>query len=94
MIILALQLEKSSGCALMKDVKIIFSSSEERFSRIKSDSLFPKLAIKAALKTTSIKPSQIDKILICSTEVTLYASLVNLYSLFSVSDQINMMKKY
>lgn len=94
MIILALQLEKSSGCTIMKDGKIIFSSSEERFSRIKSDSLFPKLAIKSALKTTSIKSNQIDKILICSTEVTLYASLVNLYSLFSVSDQINMMKKY
>ena len=63
MIILALQLEKSSGCTLMKNGKILFSSSEERFSRIKSDSLFPKLAIKAALETTSIKPEEIDQIL-------------------------------
>ena len=94
MIVLALQLEKSSGCSLMKDGKILFSSSEERFSRVKSDSLFPKMSIKAALETTSIKPKEIDKILICSTEVTLYASLVNLYSSLSVSDQINMMKRY
>ena len=44
--VLALQLEKSSGCALMIDGKIIFSSSEERFSRIKSDSLFPKKSLR------------------------------------------------
>ena len=94
MIILALQLEKCSGCALMKNGKILFSSSEERFSRIKSDSLFPKLSISAALKTTGIKANEIDKVLICSTEVTLYASLLNLYSSQSVSDQLYMMKNY
>ena len=94
MIILALQLEKSSGCALMKDGKILFSSSEERFTRVKSDSIFPKFSIAAALKTTNIKSKEIDKILICSNEVTLYASLVNLYSSLSVEDQIRMMKKY
>ena len=94
MVILALQLEKCSGCALMKNGEIIYSSSEERFTRIKSDSLFPKESIKSALKTTSIKASQIDKILICSSEVTLYASLVNLYSSLTVSDQIKMMKEY
>ena len=74
MIILALQLEKCSGCALMKNGKILFSSSEERFSRIKSDSLFPKLSISAALKTTGIKANEIDKVLICTTGVSLYAS--------------------
>ena len=34
----------------MKDGKILFSSSEERFTRVKSDSIFPKLSIAAALK--------------------------------------------
>lgn len=92
--ILALQLEKSSGCALMIDGKIIFSSSEERFTRIKSDSLFPKKSIKAALKYGKIKTKELDKILICSTEVTLYASLVNLYSSLDVKDQLKMMKLY
>ena len=92
--ILALQLEKSSGCALMIDGKIIFSSSEERFTRIKSDSLFPKNSIKAALKYGKIKAKELDKILICSKEVTLYASLVNLYSSLNVKDQLRMMKLY
>jgi len=92
--VLALQLEKSSGCALMIDGKIIFSSSEERFSRIKSDSLFPKRSIKAALDFAKIKAKDLDKVLICSTEITLYASLVNLYSSLNVKDQLRMMKEY
>ena len=92
--ILALQLEKSSGCALMIDGEIVFSSSEERFTRIKSDSLFPKASIKAALEYAKIKANDLNKILICSNEVTLYASLVNLYSTLDVKDQLRMMKLY
>ena len=92
--VLALQLEKSSGCALMIDGQIVFSSSEERFTRIKSDSLFPKKSIKAALDHAKIRAKELDKILICSTEVTLYASLVNLYSSLNVEDQLRMMKLY
>ena len=92
--VLALQLEKSSGCALMIDGEIVFSSSEERFTRIKSDSLFPKRSIKAALEYGKIKANELDKILICSTEVSLYISLVNLYSSLSVKDQLRMMKLY
>tara|TARA_E500000178_G_scaffold2908_2_gene3088 strand:- start:5950 stop:7773 length:1824 start_codon:yes stop_codon:yes gene_type:complete len=92
--VLALQLEKSSGCALMINGEIVFSSSEERFTRIKSDSLFPKKSIKAALENGKIKANELDKILICSTEVTLYASLVNLYSSLNVKDQLRMMKLY
>ena len=92
--ILALQLEKSSGCSLMIDGEIVFSSSEERFTRIKSDSLFPKKSIKAALDFAKIKAKELDKILICSTEVSLYISLVNLYSSLNVKDQLRMMKLY
>ena len=92
--VLALQLEKSSGCALMINGEIVFSSSEERFTRIKSDSSFPKKSIMAALNFAKIKAAELDKVLICSTEVTLYASLVNLYSFLSVKDQLRMMKEY
>jgi len=52
--VLALQLEKSSGCALMINGEIVFSSSEERFTRIKSDSSFPKKSIMAALNFAKI----------------------------------------
>ena len=45
MILLSVTLEKCSGCAIMKNGKILYSSSEERFSRVKSDSSFPKKSI-------------------------------------------------
>ena len=43
--ILSITLEKCSGCAVLIDDKIVFSTSEERYSRIKSDSSFPKNSI-------------------------------------------------
>tara|TARA_B100000029_G_scaffold514881_1_gene619462 strand:+ start:11591 stop:13417 length:1827 start_codon:yes stop_codon:yes gene_type:complete len=92
--ILALQLEKTSGCAIMIDGKIVYATSEERFTRIKSDSSFPKQSIENGLKTAGISAKDLDKVLICSKEVTLYAALVNLYSSLSVSDQLRMMKEY
>ena len=78
--ILALQLEKSSGCALMIDDQIVYAASEERFTRIKSDSSFPKQSIQKALEISGISAKALDQVLICSKEVTLYAALVNLYS--------------
>lgn len=92
--VLALQLEKSSGCALMIDGEIRFASSEERYTRIKSDAIFPINAINDALKMFNLSGKDLDKVLICSKEVTLYASLVNLYSSLSVDDQLMMMKDY
>lgn len=78
----------------MIDGKIVYATSEERFTRIKSDSSFPKQSIENGLKTAGISAKDLDKVLICSKEVTLYAALVNLYSSLSVSDQLRMMKEY
>jgi predicted NodU family carbamoyl transferase len=54
--ILSITLEKCSGCAIMIDDKIIFSSSEERYTRIKSDSSFPRksIEIKSEIKISII----------------------------------------
>ena len=94
MILLSVTLEKCSGCAIMKDGKIIYSSSEERFSRIKADSSFPKKSILNGLKISKISPEKIDKVLISGFELSLYAPLFNLYSKLSVEDQIKLMKEY
>ena len=57
--ILAITLEKCSGSALMIDGKIIFSSSEERYTRKKSDASFPQNSINQfRLKTIRMKPKQ------------------------------------
>ena len=92
--ILAITLEKCSGCAVLVDDKIIFSASEERYSRIKSDSSFPKNSISDALSFTGLKGTDFDKIIICGNKLSLLAPLMNEYSTFSVDDQIRAMEEY
>lgn len=92
--ILAITLEKCSGCAVLEDDKITFSSSEERYTRIKSDSSFPKNSINDALTHSGLEGDDFDKIIICGNKISLIPSLINEYSTFSVDDQIRAMDEY
>ena len=92
--VLAITLEKCSGCAVLIDNKIIFSASEERYSRIKSDSSFPKNSINDALSFSGLKGADFDKVIICGNRISLLAPLMNEYSTFSVDDQIRAMEEY
>ncbi len=49
-----------SSAALIIDGRVIFAAEEERFSRIKMDARFPKLAIQAALDHAGIRFSDLD----------------------------------
>ena len=92
--ILSITLEKCSGCAVLIDDKIVFSTSEERYSRIKSDSSFPKNSINDALSFSGLKGTDFDKIIICGNKLSVLAPLMNEYSTFSIDDQIRAMEEY
>ncbi len=49
-----------SAACLIKDGKIIAASAEERFSRVKHDSSYPKLAIEFCLDKAGIKTKDLD----------------------------------
>ena len=49
-----------SAAAVLKDGIVLAAVEEERFSRIKFDDSFPKLAIDWCLKESGIKISDID----------------------------------
>jgi carbamoyltransferase len=49
----------NSGVALLKNGEIIFASDEERFTRVKNESLFPFNALKAMYDETGVLPEQI-----------------------------------
>lgn len=49
-----------SAAALIKDGKVIAATAEERFSRKKHDSEFPKLAVGFCLKMANIKTKDLD----------------------------------
>ena len=82
--ILAVTLEKCSGCALMINNKITFSTCEERYSRIKSDSSFPINAITSTLEFANLTGNDLDQVIICGNMISLIPSLTNEYSTLSV----------
>ena len=92
--ILSVTLEKCSGCALMIDNKIVFSTSEERYSRIKSDSSFPKQSIIHALEFAKIEGNELDQVIICGNKLSLIPSLTNEYSTLDVNEQLRLMREY
>ena len=48
-----------SAACLIKDNEIIAAAQEERFTRIKNDSSFPKNSIKYCVKEAKIEPNEI-----------------------------------
>tara|TARA_Y100000590_G_scaffold465793_1_gene639109 strand:+ start:1973 stop:3781 length:1809 start_codon:yes stop_codon:yes gene_type:complete len=92
--VLAVTLEKCSGCALLVDDKIVFSTSEERYSRIKSDSSFPINSIKSALRFANIKGKDLDKLIICGNQISVIAPLTNYYSKLNVKEYLDLMKNF
>jgi len=51
-----------SSAVILKNGRIVFASSEERYTRKKHDGSFPEKTIKAGLKYSNIKQEQISKI--------------------------------
>ena len=93
-IILGINWEQNSTAALMIDGTVVACSSEERFSRIKNDERYPKKAIDWVLKTSDIKPSQIDHVCFISNVWSPNYILTRHYTSFSIEDYIKEQKKY
>ena len=51
-----------SACVFIKDGKIIYAAQEERFSRVKSDSRFPRQALRAGLCYLGLELKDFDQI--------------------------------
>jgi carbamoyltransferase len=51
-----------SSVALTEDDRVVFAGAEERFSRVKHDSGFPRLALKAALQHAGASIDDVDRI--------------------------------
>jgi len=54
-------LHESAAC-LLRDQEIVFASAEERFSRVKQDSGFPRRSIQAALEHAGISADQLTAV--------------------------------
>lgn len=74
--------------AILVDGKIIACSSEERFSRLKNDSGYPKLAIDFCLRQANIDPRDLDLVALSGTDTQLWWNGMRNEALFSVSDHV------
>ena len=66
MIILGIHDGHNSGATIVKDGKILASVLEERLTRKKNESRFPKKSITACLKICEIKKKDLDKVVYAS----------------------------
>lgn len=92
--VLGIYFGRVSSSAVFKDKKIIFASSEERYTNKKSDESYPFNSINNALKFYKIKPKDLDKVVIASKALPLIPIIIRSYSGFSVKDHLLVMEKY
>lgn len=71
-----------SAACLIKDGKIIAAAQEERFTRIKHDSSFPKNAIKYCLNEFDIKLKDIEKISFYDDPILKFKRILYTYKTF------------
>ena len=92
--VLSVHWGKCSGCSIIVDNEIKFATSEERFSRIKSDESYPKRSIEEALKFCKINPNELERVIIAANRVPFIPPLLRVYSKFSLKDHLRLMKEY
>jgi len=68
-----------SAAAVLKDGKVVSAVEEERFSRIKFDDGFPKIAINWCLKEAGIGPGDLDSIAFYDKPVLKFERLLDNY---------------
>jgi carbamoyltransferase len=62
MIVLGITETHCATAAILRDGAIIGCASEERFTRLKNDAGYPRLAIDALLRELSLRPGDIDRV--------------------------------
>ena len=61
-------LDKDATASIVEDGRILYAAGEERFSRVKQQSGFPKKALEDALNYTNTSIDEIDKVVYAFTD--------------------------
>src|SRR5258706_6970690 len=72
MIVLGISETHCATAALLRDGRIIGCASEERFSRLKNDAGYPRLAVDALLKELALTPADVDRVVLAGTPIPSY----------------------
>ena len=68
-----------SAACLVEDGRIVAAAQEERFSRIKNDSDFPKRAAEFCLHFAGLKPAELDAVVFYDKPVLKFTRLLETY---------------
>src|SRR3990172_8937161 len=72
MIVLGISETHCATAALLRDGEIIGCASEERFSRLKNDAGYPRLAVEALLREAGLSGAQIEGVVLAGTRIPSY----------------------
>lgn len=92
--ILGIIMSTGSTAALMIDGEIVATASEERFSRVKNDERYPKLAIEYVIRQGGINAGDIDLVAFAGQIWDPRYFLVRHYSKWSVKDRLKEQQEY
>ena len=83
-----------SHACIIRDGILLAAISEERLTRIKSDSRYPKNAINKVIEIAGIIPKEIDLVVFAGNSRYIWQSLYNKNAMFSIEDWIKEMDIY
>ncbi|MBF0343329.1 MAG: carbamoyltransferase [Nitrospirae bacterium] len=92
--ILSISVSHEANAALAIDGQIVAAAAEERFTRLKMDMRYPKLAIDFCLKSAGIEPSQLDYVVLVTEDDDPTQYMVNRIATFSVDDFVREQHQY
>ena len=72
MLVLGISETHCATAAVLRDGQLVGCASEERFSRLKNDAGYPRLAIDALLRELTLAPSVIDRVVLAGTRIPSY----------------------
>ena len=89
MIILGIHEGHEAHACIVRDGVLVAAIAEERLSKIKTNSRYPRRAIDAALRIAGIAAHEIDAVAFASKSDWLWQTLYNKHAKFSVRDWID-----
>jgi carbamoyltransferase len=87
-IILGISEAHEAHACIVRDGELIAAIAEERLTKIKTDSRYPRKSIDSVIKIAGISPEEIDAVAFASKSDWIWQTLYNKHATFSVQDWI------
>ena len=94
MIILGIADSHESHACILVNGKLVSAIAEERLSRLKTDSSYPRRAINKVIKDSGVRSNQIDLVVFAGKDNLPYLKILREAALFSVADWIKLQDEY